>query len=515
MARKGLIRSLPIILLLMILTGPAWAQERPVDRKEQEPVLVGRISHIEGELSRYIPDKQQWVATGEDAPFGFDDSLYSSDQGKAEIIMPNNTWVRIGGSTQIQLFELKTDLTELDVAIGMARFYNKGSDVELKVTTPFGYVMASSDTVFDLYVGDSSVEVIAVKGTVDFIHSNGEAKFEAVEGSSSIIADDREVSAGEVAVEVAWAQWNATRDSLWEQRVQVKGESVEYLPRELHTDSYVLEKHGRWERVSYEGTYRTMWRPVRVSAGWAPFTAGRWVEWHGEQCWMPAEPFGYVTHHYGNWVHVGSTWYWAPPVVSASVHVGAPHFGISFNWYPGRVAWLHRESHVGWVTLAPHETYYSHHYWGPSSAFVSSVSHSSIHIESYRYASHAVIVNQSSFYSVRSYSGVRVRNVSYSTLRNDYRLSTVIGESVIGHHAKSSSKYGFKVVGNGHKFHRANVERIHSNHSRSSERYKYKAKEMRARVNSLEKGKYSEHVKIKSKFQNMSKAEASILSMSR
>ena len=78
----------------------------------------------------------------------------------------------------------------------------------------------------------------------------------------------------------------------------MRGRSVEYLPPNLRDEAYAFEENGRWERVPYEGTERWCWRP-RVVVGWSPFTVGRWTDWYGDQTWIPAEPFGYVTHHYG------------------------------------------------------------------------------------------------------------------------------------------------------------------------------------------------------------------------
>jgi hypothetical protein len=64
------------------------------------------------------------VAVVRDAPFGAEDTLFSGSRGMAELIDPNGTWIRIGNSTQIQFITLDTDLAEMDVASGVARFYN-------------------------------------------------------------------------------------------------------------------------------------------------------------------------------------------------------------------------------------------------------------------------------------------------------------------------------------------------------------------------------------------------------
>jgi hypothetical protein len=119
------------------ITSP---QAKPLsdDIDEEGTVLVGRISHVEGQLLRYVPDENEWVATVKDAPFYTDDLLHSDEKAKAEFIMPNNTWVRIDGDTQIQLNVLKDDVTEIDVASGLVRFHNKGSYAIIRAITPFG-----------------------------------------------------------------------------------------------------------------------------------------------------------------------------------------------------------------------------------------------------------------------------------------------------------------------------------------------------------------------------------------
>ena len=232
-------------------------RQRPVEASDsQEEILVGRIAHVEGKLLRYIEEEKDWVLTVKDSPFGLEDALYSGVDAKAEFIMPNRTWIRVGENTQIQLIDLNPDATTVDVASGLARFYNNSDDAVIKVTTPFGYVVAPGDTVFDLYVGDESIEVIAIRGSVDFVHDGSKLRYEVVEGSSSIIADADEVVSGNGTVDSDWDDWNSERDELWVQRLQRSTYSAEYLPEPIRDESYALEENGQWERVYYEGAYR-------------------------------------------------------------------------------------------------------------------------------------------------------------------------------------------------------------------------------------------------------------------
>ena len=449
-----------VFLLVFSAIASGWAQT-PV-RESGDGVLVGRISHVDGQLLRYVPEEKDWVATVKDAPFGLDDSLYSESRGKAEFIMPNNTWIRIGGSTQIQLITLRNDVTEVDVASGMTRFYNRNTQGLIKATSPFGYVVAPANTVFDLYVGDRSLEVIALKGKVDFILDGDPSKYEVTAGGSSIVSDGRQVTSGQGNVDAEWDDWNSQRDQLWSKRTEVKGESVRYLPPNLHDESYALDENGRWDRVYYEGQYRWFWRPLSVSAGWAPFTAGRWTVYYGDNCWIPYEPFGYVTHHYGNWLYAGNFWYWAPPVVSVGVNIG-PFLGIGFGWYPGRVGWIHSGINIGWIPLAPFEPYYCNRRWGPRSLVVNNVNINNININRYQYANRAVVVKQSHFYGVDNYQNVRITNINRNTIINNYRPAPVVNNTVLNNYSNMRDKYNFTNTRVEHRPHDTVLNRISHN----------------------------------------------------
>jgi len=264
-----------VIFALLFATGgvihlPAAAQDTG------DGVLVGRIAHVEGQLLRYVPEEKDWVATVRDAPFGLEDSLYSEAAARAEFIMPNNTWIRIGGSTQIQLISLRTDVTEVDLASGMGRLYNRDPQGVIRATSPFGYVVAPAGSVFDFYVGDRSLEVIALKGKVDFVLDRDQSRYEVTAGGPSMVSDGQQVTSGQGSVDADWDDWNGQRDQLWSKRTEVRGESVRYLPPALQDDAYALDENGRWEQVYYEGHYRRFRRPT-VSAACAPFTAARWT----------------------------------------------------------------------------------------------------------------------------------------------------------------------------------------------------------------------------------------------
>ncbi len=486
-------RRMGLLICCLIAVGtvlPSFAEDAP-------PVVVGRIFYVEGDLLRYVPAEEDWVATVRDAPFGAEDTLYSGNQGMAELIVPNGTWVRIGNSTQVQFIALDTDLTEMDVASGIARIYNKSSDTIIKATSPFGYVLAYPGTVFDYYVGDNSVEVVTLRGQVSFVHSATEAKYDIEAGSPSILADQQEVSSGEGTVDPGWDRWNMARENFWAAKAGARGRSYEYLPPDLGDESYVLDENGRWERVNYDGAERWFWRPTTVALGWSPFTVGRWTVWYGDQTWIPAEPFGYITHHYGNWVYVRNRWYWAPPVVR--VRAGMPFLGIGFFWYPGRVSWIHTGSYIGWVPLAPFETYYCYRPWGGPHAVVVNninITQINVNIRNYSYVNHAVVVNQNSFYRVNNYRNVQVTNINRTTIINNYRAAPVINNTVINNYTTIKQRFNYTNAKVNEKPHNTVVNRIQHNERIIQGGRKEKASVVQEQVKRIPEGKVGRAARI-------------------
>ncbi len=355
--------------LVLVSISPSLALQTPT---EQSP-LVGHITHIEGDLLRYTPDVDEWVATVKDAPCGTDDMLYANRDSRAELIMPNSTWVRLGNETHLNITEIGSDLTEIDIESGTARLYNKSSMATISASTPFGTIKVPPHTTCDLYLEDDSIVITTLKGSVDFLHVANSTHYGITAGRLSLKADLNQASTSEELLDESWHSWNADRDRLWDERFAERGDSPSYLPENLQYESYALEENGTWENVYYEGNYHYFWRPRCVYPGWSPFTVGRWTVWYGDHCWIPCEPFGYITHHYGNWVYLDSCrqWYWAPPVCRTG-----PFLSIDVGWYPGRVSWIYRGSYIGWTPLAPFEPYYSCRYWGPrSSVFVKGKKH--------------------------------------------------------------------------------------------------------------------------------------------
>ena len=129
-----------LLSLLMMPAAYALAQDVAQGSEDGETILVGRVAHVEGSVFRYVPEEGDWVRIVTDAPFGLEDKLRTREGGRAEIILPNNTWDRMDEATHLQLLSLGNDRTDIHMVHGTARFYNKGSDSVIRVTTPFASV---------------------------------------------------------------------------------------------------------------------------------------------------------------------------------------------------------------------------------------------------------------------------------------------------------------------------------------------------------------------------------------
>ena len=269
-------------------------------------------------------------------------------------------------------------------------------------------------------------------------------------------------------------------------------------PPALRYDADCLDEHGRWDLVIYEGAQRWFWRPTSVYIGWSPFTAGIWTEWCGDQTWIPAEPFGYVTHHYGNWVFVGNFWYWAPPVVS--VRIGFPVLDIGFFWNPGRVAWIHRGIYVGWVPLAPHEKYYSHRDWGDhryGEVVNKSINQINININvrNYTYINRAVIVNNKNFHGVEDYRNVRVANV-HPTIINRYNVAPVVNNAIINNYETNRQRYKYTNATVQEKPHSTVLNRVRQNETTIRQGRKENVESLQQQVKSAREGSISRDARI-------------------
>jgi hypothetical protein len=417
-----------IILFLLVLFSAMWAGSA-VDAA----IIVGRISHIEGEIYRYMDVDESWVATFLQSPAGTQDVLATGDNSRAEIVFPNNQLMRLDENTEIEILNLDDDIAEFTLQSGLVRFYNRSSAGKLIVETARGTAKVGPGSAIDVQADEQAVTVSAVRGEATFhSYDDGVEKIEVLSGSTSLEFLDKSIIAGVGPIDRKWDNWCADREGLWNRNNLVRSE---HLPESMQEYAYTIEPYGRWQRIYYRGYYYWAWKPHSVAVGWSPYTTGYWQDWHGSPVWIDYNPWGWATHHHGHWLNMHGAWLWTPYVhVSHVPGVTAIGFSITFgkryrsHWHPGRVRWIAHNDYIGWLPLAPRETYYGYRKWGPRTVVMrGGVSFSiNINLSSHRYLDHAVIIPKRHLYNrksgvINNYNTVKIKNVNKTVIINNYK----------------------------------------------------------------------------------------------
>jgi hypothetical protein len=403
-------------------------------------IIVGRLTNVEGQVYRYMEVDQSWVETFPDSPVGTQDILATGAGARAEIQFPNAMLARLDENTHIEILELRADTGVFRLQNGLSRFYNHNETGSLIIATTRGRVKIEPESAIDIQGTEENVTVAAVYGQAVFqSDENGVASQEIISGNSSLTFTSGSIIAGRGPIDRNWDRWCNGRDAVLAQNLAVHSD---YLPETMQQYASVVEPYGNWHRIYYRGYYYWGWQPRVVSAGWAPYTTGYWYDWHNEPVWIDYNPWGWVTHHHGHWLHVNGAWMWTPYVHVANVPgISVVGFSIQFgkkyrsHWHPGRVRWISERRHIGWLPLAPGETYYGHRHWGPKSVVMSENIDLSINLSlaNHTYINYAVIIPKQDFQRRRPvrkdhYNNIRIRNIDTTMISRNYKPSPVAEE---------------------------------------------------------------------------------------
>jgi hypothetical protein len=334
------------ILAVGTLASLAGAQE------EEQGRGVARLSVINGDVSVRRGDSGDWIAAAINAPLMTGDRLFCGPQSRAELQFDFANMIRVGENSEVRLSELEYQRYQVQVARGTVMFRvlrDSRSDVEL--STPSVSVRPMKRGSYRVTVREDGASEITVRsGEVEVYTPRGAERLTA--GRAMLArgtASDPEFQIVAAARADDWDRWNERRDQDLE-----RTRSYQYVSTDIY-GAEDLDGHGEW--VDAPG-YGWVWSP-RVADGWAPYRYGRWswIDWYGWN-WVSYDPWGWAPYHYGRWFNHGSRWCWWP---------GAMH--SRHYWSPAQVAFFGWGGHggagigigfgnVGWVPLAPHETYH-------------------------------------------------------------------------------------------------------------------------------------------------------------
>jgi Family of unknown function (DUF6600)/FecR protein len=389
---------------------PVHAQDEPGDLQR----AVARISLINGDVSVRRGDSGDWVAGIINAPLLAEDQIATGPNSRAEIQFDAANVLRLGGNAEIRLTQLEYGRYQMEIAHGTVTYdIVRPSSVNVEVDTPNVAVKPSKQGIYRISVNDAGVTEVTVRaGDVEVFTPSGS---QVVQTGQSLMARGS-ASDAEFQVVAAipyddWDRWNAQRDAALSQVA-----SNQYVPQGVY-GTEDLDAYGSW---GYVEPYGYCWHPTVMNAGWAPYQSGSWVweDWYG-WTWVSYDPWGWAPYHYGRWFSHAGGWWWYPGVIGRR-HYWSPAL-VAFFGFGNGVGVGFGFANVGWVPLAPYETFHpwwGRGYYGSRTYIDRSINITNVNVTNiYRNARVAHGVSGISagdfaggrFHNVRSFSGSQIR----------------------------------------------------------------------------------------------------------
>lgn len=291
------------------------------------------------------------------------DRLLVSNGSRVELVLSDRSLVHVAGATEIAF-----DALALSPDDSSDRDYNDPSDRSYRTDRSDRTVRASTLRLLDgevrietdnfprgfeppqvetgnatVYLGEhGSFRLISEQDDWSEVTVREGSAEIATERGSQIVRERQTATIDGVSRARITIRPAAGRDALerWAEVLLDQGDaySDRYVDDDLHYSSVPLSRYGSWITVDR----RQVWRP-RVSAGWRPYSLGRWRNGPGGAIWISSEPWGWVPYHYGTWDYFpGYGWGWVPGRVFA----------------PAWVYWYWGPSYVGWCPVGYYTRYY-------------------------------------------------------------------------------------------------------------------------------------------------------------
>ncbi len=341
-------RLLAMLLGFALLVGQAPAARAAVPASEDQGGAIGRtpprLSFTSGEASFWRPGADDWAPAQVNTPLAPGDELYTGHQGNLELQVGARAFVRAWGDTQLGLVNLAPDLLQLKATAGHVSLDLRGLDEgrRVELDTPQAVFTIEQPGYYRADLTQDRISFITRRGGHATMTSR-DGRTVAVTPSEEVILEGAAAPSVQsyVAPEPdAWDTWNSARTNELLDAV-----SSRYVPAGVYgVDD--LDHHGNWRVVP---TYGAVWVPEAASAGWVPYSTGKWIldpsyGWS----WVDTAPWGWAPYHYGRWVFVDGFWAWAPgPIVRRPVYAPAL---VAFFGGPGVRVGIGVPA-VSWVAL--------------------------------------------------------------------------------------------------------------------------------------------------------------------
>ena len=316
-----------VLSVILLSISPQWAEA-----ETGQASSVARLSQVVDDVYVLGDGDVEWSYAEPNLVLEQGDLFRTGETGMAEVQFDEYLVLRIGEDSKAAIVAMDTEKV---VGIERGGFFVRvardiSPDEEFILTFPGGQIAAVGSTLAKIEVsGDGSAVLQVIRGEIGLATKSEEARsVSAGIGISIDTTGKTKPHSVDIARSDRFDEWNEERDialSTYKRPKQVARNVV---------GAEELDGYGEWVD---SGTYSArVWRPY-VIEGWKPYSNGRWYYSNrGGWTWITAEPWGYVTHHYGSWnydPHYG--WVWMPGSV----------------WYPARVEWIEYDDYIGWVPV--------------------------------------------------------------------------------------------------------------------------------------------------------------------
>ncbi len=322
--------AISLVALAGALCLPALAKAG-----QETSYSYGHIRYIEGEVHLQRSSEPEPEVASINYPVLPGDRAWTLAESRAEVEYADGSLLRLDQRTRVDFVEFGDRDQEAILRVWAGSVFLHLTEEQVgrfRIDTPSGTVYPASAGLLRIDVvegGDSTVLSVY----------EGVAELASVEGSVLVRSGQRSIAEPgrrpepsfpfNTATYDDFASWNDARNSQYTYTERVEG-----VPPEVGVYIDDLGPHGTW-RVDVQ--LGSVWYPS-VSAGWYPYTHGRWSYTPYGQTWISYEPWGWAPYHYGRWGYNHYGWYWIP---------GA-------HWGPAWVSWAIGPSWVGWCPLGYH-----------------------------------------------------------------------------------------------------------------------------------------------------------------
>lgn len=308
--------------------------------QEQYPA-VARLSFVSGPVTYSRgDDPDEWDDAIENLPVTIGDRIYAAEDGRAELQISSGNFVRLAPRSYLSTLNQSDDIKQFYLGEGAASFSIKRlqSDEVIEIGTPNVSVTLEEPGQYRVAVDDDGNSRVTVRrGRVTVAASGRQIAVENSEIRVYGIDSPRYEIVG-LPVTDAFDRWVSERDDRFE---RAYADAYRYASEDI-IGAEDLAEYGRWEEIP---EYGYAWTPSRVSAGWVPFSDGRWY-WQDPWGWnwISNQRWGWATSHYGRWTPYRSRWYWVPVRPRTRV-----------RYAPACVEFVRVRDHVGWFPLHPRD----------------------------------------------------------------------------------------------------------------------------------------------------------------